>query len=611
MKLTLMLSLPGSKPYVATLSPEKRWAMFEGPKGSIAGAHLVQFQDFDDRGDFFALVISNAACLPDGSGFCGRLYFDRLTLSVDPACLVVHELNRPCVNGWDLVKPLPSGQHVLDAGRALVFRIGIAAMSGDPFHVKAALSLNPLEIPRIVHDYGPQRMKLPQVNRKAQAVKWAAKLERQRKCLEGGYADSGSYFWGPALGPYHLPEETLAGAYGGRRIQMTFGYGQVREEVLYERRLMDRFIERMVVHCFDKRTGERITSEDWAAGYGKPWQPFQTEVISGDEEARDPYAPNKAPTYPPALDPDRKFNEGTCPYEAQLRQYDTIDAAHLCRAMGSAWAAWWHAKDPLARMYLANLGHHVRQAWLDDAPPPQPYSRSMRVDLEQARAKPGQGRPSLARGKGWMMACLASAHAVARNAAERGVFDAAMRMALEVHALAAMPSGLSQRQSIGGIQEAWDIGALKPEEDGCQSFEFGILGFGVLCCLWQLELVPLEKPPQPAPGSRPVVYQRNLSILMRGCRDYLAQGIPPKKYRVVAMKNGAPLMSSKPAGEKYDFAHVRELLAGLWRASGHPDMERLCRTAAGTKWPTILDTGSELDYPEWFPSLVAMMQEAG
>lgn len=565
--------------YVATLAASKRWSLFTGPRGGILGAHLVDERVVSADLIVYTLRISNGACLPSdtakSSTFSGKVYFRDLTVEADLSWTIEADVPRggkPSGNRWPLVVP---GAHVFLAGKQVIRRFAVYRGKMTAQDARTALDyVSPRLAAAGRSDWGPSRIKLPEINVARQESEYAAKLKRLRTALATGKADIGLDLRTDALGLQQSPGSELAYDYGGAGIYFA-PLEQSPSALLYARTMADLWQERMTIACYHSVTGARITSDDWAdEAEGMLYQPFETK-LDGDEEAFDPYAPNKHPHFPPAIDPDKPWNSGSCAYEATQREIDTVDHAHLTRATLHAKNAAWCLNDTASHEYLIDLAQFVRQSWCEIGGQTDEWARNLRVRLMRAKANPGQG--SYGRAFGWICDTIATGIALGDTS-----LIPCGRALLELHRLAALPTGISQRATYGGgdAPTMWTGYGMPVDMDCARTFEHGILAHGVLALMRALGLLPAEIPTWI--GRIAAVFVRtpkNLAILERaaaalydnpflplGTYDTKQKG-PPNSV-AVGKKGGAAFEQITKGSAKSDPAHVEPVLVELYRATG-------------------------------------------
>lgn len=546
----------GEAPYTAflsTLDGLADWSMLTGEKGSILGAHL--WAERRPWGWLCALRVSNGAANPDGTGFCGGVYYRELSLSCPDGWKIVPELQRGpsagsgSTNRLDLALP---GNHYFPRCSQFVRRFAlVSSRASDVIEARAALDLLDIVIPDPVLSYGPAKSRLPRVDRKAMSWRFGPRVQDLRAQLRLGIKNDGQHLLSDLMGPFQ-PYGREGWEYGGSDIEVDTGYGQCSSAILWDRMRMDLTIERMAIAAFDKTTGERLSVDTWL-------KPFHMD-LDGDEERIDIYADNKRPALPPAFDkPD--FNTGACSYRPTLEGfYDAHNGEHSIRASAFAKAPAELANDPVARAYLVELCQHQRQSVGPNLP----------ALIKIAKGPPTNvGRISLGRSHAESSDIAAWAiHLKPRDAGLRkygGLLDDLLQATAPAH-------GIAQRATSGG----WDMTAMWQggfgallSEDGAQAFEAAFM----IVFATELKTVlgrygfwrsVLFKEPAEIRAARSL-YR---GVLPRVPGEYNAAVRSIPHYIVVGTKGGAPVPVLSKGYSKADISHVLAALARVYEVTG-------------------------------------------
>lgn len=474
MTIQLKATLPDGRTFATKafdLSQPKAWGMFEQigpgtpkPAPKILGAKLYSRQVAKEVWEY-AIRVSNAACKADGSGFCGEVNFRSIGWTLGPGLAMKPLVRRAFTNETYLAAPTPDGlDQTLQAGASFVRRFLVGTSKA------LSVYMHPLPtVPRVVSDYGPLRSTLPAVDRRAMQTRYAQRLASLEAALGVGRASPENTVNAKALGWFQGAGDDLSYMYGGTDIQPIFGYEQCPAAIRWHQILADLWIERCLVACYDKDTGEPIPSEAWGNGH----QPFDC-LPDGDEEKVDDGS-GRRKHYPPALDKPA-FNAGNNPNRAKIRSYGTPNDAHFSRAIGHAIPSVEFTNDEVHRDYIFDCAHWLRRAHCDVGILGQ-YAYSLANYLNFARKFPGKGQV-ISRGFGWTnFVCAAALKYDPTNPAWFKWSDAL----LEYHRLTSDPdTGITQvTPPRGAFPEAWDQKFIPEDVWGCQIFEQGIVTFGV------------------------------------------------------------------------------------------------------------------------------------
>lgn len=514
----------------------------------LLGVHLIVERRVDQV-SLVSLAISNAAIDPRApEKFPGGIYYQRIEVDVGSGAIVP-----------ELVR---AGERVV--GRRYVItnvpgyfpprshfnrRMAIAPFSRSGMRpglerAQQALDLVGLVLPDAYTGFGGAKLTLPAIDRTKVEAAASARLARLRAALAAGSPSPPVGLMGAALGPFQPAGQTVAGAAGGDGIELLPGWDATRSGALLRRLAHDVEMERHPVAFYDARTGaplERLPApQDYrlTRGLGKV-----TSLVWCTRPA-DPsniYDDRRIP---------RDWNTGACAYRVALLDYQPHDGQHLVRATRNGEAAWWLARDWLARLDLEMVAADARYAWtLHPAPAGGGYTPpGLSVVVQVARAKPGLGTPALGREFGWV--CHAWSIDLAASAAltSRSEKLAHGRAALEAAALVAMPTGITQRLRKGefwGSPDPWIGDGVPFDMDVSQWVLEGPIVSNGITGLARNAVMPTDDLAARArevvtrwarsaylnPAIRPAPTPWNVNVV----------GIP--KWAVVAPRDGAPLQS--------------------------------------------------------------------
>lgn len=513
---------------------------------SLLGVHLVVERRVDQV-TLVSLAISNAAIDPaKPDSFPGGIFYQRIEVDVG-AGAIVPELVRA---GEKLVGRryvitnapgyFPPRSHF--NRRMAVVPFSRAGMRPALERAQNALDLVGLELPVAYERFGGAKLTLPTIDRAKVEAAASARLSRLRAALAAGSPSPPAGLMGAAMGPFHPAGQTVAGNAGGDGIELLPGWDATRSGALFRRLSHDVEMERHPVAFYDARTGaplERLpTPQDYrlTRGLGKV-----TSLVwcTRPYDASNPYDDRRVP---------RDWNSGACAYRVALVEYQPHDGQHLVRATRNGEAAWWLARDWLARLDLEMTAADARYAWtLHPAPPGGGYTPpGLSVVVQAARNRPGVGTPALGREFGWVCHSWAVDLAAAVPLTSRAEKVAHATAALEAASLVAMPTGITQRLTKGsfwGSPDPWLIDGVPFDMDVSQwvlegpIVSNGITGLArnavandhVLAVKARAIVVQWARSTYMNPAIRPAPTPWNPNVV----------GIP--KWAVVAPAGGAPL----------------------------------------------------------------------
>lgn len=308
---------------------------------------------------------SNGAVRPNGTGFCGLVYYDSFTLTAPRGWEFVTLPTKGQTvrtNVWVVIAAPAEGDHVarpremLEWPYALVPAGNVAARA----RALAALKYQDLVIPDPVKDYGPTEETLPKVDRAKMAAicrGWATSLldaqARGTKIAIENIANVEA----EQIGAHWMDGSSMGYAHGGFGIDPTATFvEQVPDAVLAHAILHRANVARQFCAAYDLDTGRPIALHEWSSPpstalmSGEAGREGQVEIVqflTGDYYTR---------RYP-------RFNTGICKYEQPrtatvngqavffpgLWTYETHDVAHSVRAFRHAINLIELANDPAAR----------------------------------------------------------------------------------------------------------------------------------------------------------------------------------------------------------------------------------------------------------------------
>lgn len=455
---------------------EVRWATLKFPgEPDLLGVHLITERRAD--GVLLAWIkVSNGALRTEApDSYPGGVFYKRLSITVDggrwvPEILRAGERIENGRRTWVIA----DGAHYFPPQAQLNRRAAIAIDSSHRFELEAritqgrsALELRGLELPARYDRFGGAKLTLPTVDRQAIAEAKAARWNALAAHLRNGTPNPSLGLQAGGMGPFMPTGGPEPGTAGGDGIEPLPGWEQSREAALLRRLEHDLAMERMPVALFDAKTGRPVARLPKAVDYrltrGKqkltklPWtvRPLNPANPSDDRRTL------------------KDWNAGDCIYRIPLAAYEAIDGQHLVRATRNGEAAWWLARDWLARLDLEMIAADARYSWTlhEQAPSGgwQPFG--LRSQLAQARAKPGLGDPALGREFGWVE------HAWAIDLSAAGAFTPRAEKlehalaALELVGLVAMPTGITQRLVNGfffGSPDPWTQNGVPTDVDVAQ-----------------------------------------------------------------------------------------------------------------------------------------------
>ena len=385
------------------------------PDRGILGLHL-----YAHRRDATLVVgtarFSNAAVRPDGTGFCGAVYYDSLTMTAPAGWeWVTLPMKGQTVSGstWVLAASEADDDHLARPRMMLEWPYALIPAGDEATRARAiaALKYEDLVIPDPVVDYGPARSQMPTVDRGKYAEvaqAWAGALLQAQATGGKVWIENIADVQNPALGPHWCDGSIYGYAHGGYGIDPTAAAPEQVPAAVLARAIMHRAnVARSFMGAFNLDTGKPIGLYEWkyppnaALMKGEPGKEGTVELT--------PFLVGDYYTYRYA-----RFNSGRCSYEnahaAQVNgapvwvpglwDYEAHDIAHSIRAMRNAIALIEYVRDPAARDFLLMVAENNRYGWYSDRPdettptknPGQGYyPKTLTLQLEQVRANPGKG----------------------------------------------------------------------------------------------------------------------------------------------------------------------------------------------------------------------------
>lgn len=541
---------------------------------ALLGVHLA-IERRADQVVLLSLAISNAAIDPLApQTFPGSIYYRRIEVDVGygqviPECIRAGErmVGRRYVI-TDKPGYFPARSH-FNRRMAVVPNARTAGARDWSIRARNALDLVGLDLPATYAHFGASKLTLPGIDRAKVEQAASARLARVRAVLAAGNPDPPTGLRSGSLGPFTPAGWDVAGGVGGEGIELLPGWDATRSGALLRRTLHDLEMERHPVAFYDARTGAPLarlpSPQDYrlTRGLGKVTSLVWTTI---------PFAPTNPYDDRRVL---RDWNTGACAYRLTLLAYQPHDGQHLVRATHNGEAAWWLARDWLARLDLEMIAADARYAWTlyPVAASPGYVPPGLSVVLNAARAKPGLGTPALGREFGWVANAWSIDLAAASALTPRSEKLVHGRAALECVGLIAMPTGITQRLSQGsffGSPDPWTGDGVPADMDVAQwVLEGPIVATGTLG-LMRNAVEP----------SDPLVAKARNVIVKWARSAYLNPNIVPKptpwnagvygipKWAVVAPKGGAPLGSIAVTRGAADPSNSWHHIALAWELTG-------------------------------------------
>jgi len=519
------------------------------------------------------LRIHNGAHTPDLFGHCGRVYFTDLVLRTGD--FVVREGAARIAQGRNVFPPRAQlvRRYVLepenDGPYVESFRTAYAS-AGASYFAQAL--------------YGPDKTLVPRVT--------LSEVQH-----------NGRDFSGSPLGPFRLIDIPNSDAPGGKWIFPFMGGRRGLDpragSLARLARIADRIQERMPIAFFHKESGEPITSRELAAaGGGK--QPFQYDLQARHGIRRwdlpgQPQLPRGMLTGDMGLKTEaaHSFNEGSCPYEAELDRWQPYDGQHLIRGYTHAAALWYWTGDALSadwiRMVAADAGYDFTLE--DVGGVEQPYNlRSLKTQLAEVVAAPGQGANCE---REWAWTSVVTSLACQIESSQE--LSARCAGLLRFATTSAMPTGIPWRiraPGSGGNVVYWNDYGTPADVDTCGTFQVPMIAFA-LSCLATVEDDPAHK----ADALKQIVRMADSVLDPEAFTEsmYHADEVGPPMSTWVAHKGGDPFESARGSGRSNP-TNFPLLYALAAKASGDMDwLQRIEEVGRpGTKNPTqmaLQDTG--------------------
>lgn len=362
------------------------WRTFRSraaPDKSIMGLHVyAQRQDPD-------LIVgtvrfSNGSVAPNGTRFCGRVYYDSFMLQATPGwewVVLPQKGQATRVGVWAVAATPAVGSHLARPREMMEFAYALIPSGNYAARAKAedALRYRDLVIPDPFVRYGPALSRLPTVSRTAYATvcaDWVSKLLSAQAAGTQVYIENIADFKSDALGPHWMDGEPSEYSFGGYGIDPTAEFPeQVPDGVLAHAIMHRANVSRSFIAAFDIDTGKSISLYEWTSApdpqrmAGEPGREGQVEIGAFLEGNFNNYH------YP-------NFNTGTCDYEygkavtkngmvvlvPGLDDFYAHDPAHSVRAMRNAIALVEYAHDPAARDFVLAVAERNRYSYFSDRP---------------------------------------------------------------------------------------------------------------------------------------------------------------------------------------------------------------------------------------------------
>lgn len=478
--LAVSLAHAGREPSRANLvleSPGTSFAVLRSGEQATLGVHAFTARS----GDWIygILRLSNGLVSPAGTGSCGTVYAEGITVTLDGGA--VH-----------LELPVHGPGSILFRPRGTLQIPFWARVPGPADDAGLQVQQPPAELLARLHGriqpvlgelgYGPTNSRQPPVNAalmSARYSKYLAELTRVREGKSALYSNSAENiaFEYRLAGPYALEGYPDGYAHGGYGIDPSHGWEFVPESVEYHAHLHRANMHRQFCDAIDPATGEPISLYAWTKPPGRDLMKGQagrrSEVellcfLEGDYESR------RYPSWnAPAIKPDG---------EELLWSYRPNDLAHIIRVLRHTIPLIEYAGDsPLAlcaRFDLRMLAENARyQQWSDRGDElvkpsypgewvPQSLSRVL-------QDPPGNGHPRLDRQAAWMAylgaCCL-------KYGGRRGDWLGWSRHMLEAILMHQDKLGLSHCDEV-------PAGIFPPGGRGTQTFHSALLGIATYA-LW-------------------------------------------------------------------------------------------------------------------------------
>jgi len=378
--ITTVLDLPGSVPsQSATITlPQSsvgRWrksfaALRDATRHSL-GIHVYS-RRWNGGGWELAVRWSNGLMKRNGTGFCGRIFFDSLSLQVsgDEDLIIVPEQRAGsffnAATGAAFVAS--GGGHYFPARGVLERRFLLVPKTMPVAEVTKlrdlALGFKAVRIPPPGgKPWGPALERMPTVNEAHYGNLFRQGAQQARTLLASG--QPGSVRLGPsgtwaqldlrrgALGPWIPDGDPTAGAPAGYEIEIAQGWQQVVESIELSAMAHECSMARNPLAWNDVDTGEQLSCHDWASSEaGRPVVTPRGLIMPAFLNS----AKNDYPT----------FNLGSSPYQAVLDGYASEDGEHSIRAEDDAKVLSFTAGDPMAQDDIGMLFQHHRAMIFND-----------------------------------------------------------------------------------------------------------------------------------------------------------------------------------------------------------------------------------------------------
>lgn len=373
------LAIPGAPAQTATLTlPQSaigRWRKaFEAMRD--ASRHSLGVHVYSQRlnGGAYQLGVrwSNGLMKSNGTGFCGRIFFDALSLQVsgDEDLIIVPEQRAgmffDVATGAMYVAK--GGGHYFPPRGVLERRFLLIPKSMPVADVTKlrdqALGFKGTRIsPPGGKPWGPARERMPTVNEVHYGNLFRGGAAQAKSLLASG--QPGSVRLGPsgtwaqldlrkgALGPWIPDGDPQAGAPAGYEIEIAVAWPQVAEALELSAMAHECSMARNAIAWNDIDTGEQLGCHDWQSSEsGRPVATPRGLIMPAFLNAARTDYPN--------------FNFGSSPYQSALDGYSSDDSEHVRRADDDGESLAFTAGDPMATDDLGMLFEHHRAMILND-----------------------------------------------------------------------------------------------------------------------------------------------------------------------------------------------------------------------------------------------------
>jgi len=362
MNLKTTVNVPGKGRFACKVSLDsavdtdwkRDWSRPENPsEGKILGQHLYALR-VDDSAILCKVRWSNGAVMPDGTGFCGKVYFNHLAVALDDSEWTIVALPRngerigidpaPDVSVWTVASRTTHvffPRDIFEREFAVVRR-GREARGIALLRRQQAF---PTFAPRgklIGPGYGPMRTRLPAVNQAQYESVWTSHANALENAVQHGttfYLQDLAVLTTGTLGICHPQGADTAYSQGGLDIDPYTGFEQCAAARRFNARMHGLTMDRSPMALYRADNGEVLRLDEWAnAGLARPQLMKgetgeflnQLELVAFLVGDYDTYR-------------HRVFNPGnTCAYEQARAKFKLPDVAHSRRISVNA--------EPLAEL---------------------------------------------------------------------------------------------------------------------------------------------------------------------------------------------------------------------------------------------------------------------